>query len=56
MNSNLAAMIANPADLVRGQIGTGVNDPNTSGKAVNTFRIAPNTGAGGLRSESAGGK
>lgn len=55
-NSNLASMVADPADLVRGQIGTGVNDPNTSGKAVNTYRAAATTGAGGLKSESAGGK
>lgn len=56
INSNLASMIANPADLVLGRSGSGVNDPNTSGKAVNTYRTAPNTGAGGLKSESAGGK
>lgn len=55
-NSNLASMVADPGDLVRGQIGTGVNDPNTSGKAVNTYRAAANTGAGGLKSESGGGK
>lgn len=56
VNSNLAAMIANPADLVRGQPGTGVNDPLTSGKAVGAYRSATPTGAGGLKSESAGGK
>lgn len=54
-NANLAAMIADPADLVRGQIGTGINDANTSGKAVNTYRTAPTTGSGGLKIESAGG-
>lgn len=56
VNSNLAAMIANPADLVRGQVGSGVNDPLTSGKAVGTYRAATPTGAGGIKSESAGGK
>lgn len=56
INSDLAAMTANPADLVLGQIGSGVNDPNTSGKAVSTYRAAQTTGAGGLKSESAGAK
>lgn len=56
INSNLAAMVANPADLVRGQAGTGVNDPLTSGKAVGTYRSAPTTGASGLKIESTGGK
>lgn len=56
VNSNLAAMVANPADLVRGQIGSGVNDPLTSDKAVNTYRRQTPTGAGGIKTESAGGK
>lgn len=56
VNSNLAAMIANPTDLVRGQIGTGVNDPLTSGKAVGTYRSQTPTGASGLKADSVGGK
>lgn len=56
INSNLAAMIGNPADLVRGQLGTGLTDAAVAGKAVNTYRSAPTTGAGGLKTESGGGK
>ena len=54
-NSNLAAMIANPDDLVRGQPGSiGGSDPGTSTKAIGTYRRAAPTGAGGLKSESTG--
>lgn len=56
VNSNLAAMVANPADLVRGQPGADSNDPSLSTKAIDSYRKAPPTGAGGLKSESAGGK
>lgn len=55
VNSNLAAMIARPEDLVRGQPNTGTADPVTNSKAIDTLRKAPPTGAGGLKSESAGG-
>lgn len=54
-NSNLAAMIANPEDLVRGQPGTGTSDPATATKAITTLRSATPTGSGGLKSESPGG-
>ncbi|MDB5673311.1 MAG: pilus assembly protein CpaD [Sphingomonas bacterium] len=58
VNSNLAAMIANPADLVRGQPGAETVDTASSSKAIDTFRRAAPTGGGGtvLKSESAGGK
>lgn len=55
-NANLAAMIANPADLVRGQPGSGTTDLAVSGKAIDTYRKAAPTGAGGLKAESTGGK
>lgn len=55
-NSNLAAMIANPEDLVRGQPGVTVRDPGTSTKAIGSYRRAAPTGAGGLKSESTGNK
>lgn len=55
INSNLAAMIANPADLVRGQPGADVSDPAVSTKAIDTLRKAAPTGAGGLKTESTGG-
>lgn len=56
VNSNIASMVARPEDLVRGQLGADVRDPAVSNKAIQTFRKAPNTGAGGLKAESAGGK
>jgi len=54
VNSNIAAMVARPDDLVRGQPGTISADPAVSAKAIQTFRKAPNTGAGGLKSEGVG--
>lgn len=39
-NANLAAMVARPEDLVRGQAGSGVSDPATSYKAIDTLRKA----------------
>jgi len=55
INSNLAAMVANPADLVRGEPGSGMIDPATSTKAIQSYRKTPPTGEGGLKSESTGG-
>lgn len=55
VNSNLAAMVANPEDLLKGQEGTGETVIATSNKAIEVYRKAPPTGAGGLRSESTGG-
>lgn len=45
INSNLAAMVARPEDLIRGQNGSPVVDSAVSSKAIETFRKAPNTGA-----------
>ncbi len=50
-NSNLAAMIANPEDLVSGRSGSPVSSTLASSKAVKTYRDAPSTGAGGLIKE-----
>jgi len=56
-NSNLAAMIADPVDLVRGAPGSPLSDSATSAKAVNAYRRATPSGAGGaVKGESAGGK
>lgn len=57
-NATLAAIIANPADLVLGQAGTGVADQVASAKAIDSFRKATPSGAGGtaIKTESAGGK
>ncbi|WP_294173104.1 CpaD family pilus assembly lipoprotein [uncultured Sphingomonas sp.] len=46
VNGNLAAMIANPSDLVHGQEGGAVVDPATSAKAVNAYRNKPATSGG----------
>ena len=55
-NSNLAAMVADPSDLVRGVPGSTLVDPNTGARAVNALRGAKPTGGGGtvVRSESTG--
>ncbi|HEX8553070.1 MAG TPA: CpaD family pilus assembly protein [Sphingomonas sp.] len=54
-NSNLAAMIANPGDLVRGQTG-GTTDPAAAFKAIETYRKAAPTGGTALKTESTGGR
>ena len=53
-NSNIAAMVADASDLVRGQ-NSGENDPLTASKAIDTYRNTPPTGAGGLSGVSASG-
>ncbi|WP_294234944.1 CpaD family pilus assembly protein [uncultured Sphingomonas sp.] len=57
VNRNLAAMIANPNDLVRGAGGPTTSDPQTAARAVNALRNAPPTGNGGttLRSPNSSG-
>lgn len=54
-NANLAAMVARPEDLVRGQAGAETVDPATNFKAIDTLRKAPPTGAGGLKEAAEGG-
>ncbi|MDP8913788.1 MAG: CpaD family pilus assembly protein [Pseudomonadota bacterium] len=49
VNSNLAAMIANPEDLVLGQVGVGSGDAATASKAIKQYRTMPPTGAQGLK-------
>ena len=49
VNSNLAAMIANPEDLVHGREGSGVGDNRTAMKALQYYRAAPPTGKDGLK-------
>ncbi|UVO49814.1 CpaD family pilus assembly protein [Sphingomonas sp. SUN019] len=58
VNSNLAAMIANPTDLVRGAPGSDVYDAAIGNRAIDIFRKAAPTGGGGtaVKAESAGGK
>jgi pilus assembly protein CpaD len=47
-NSNLAAMIADPNDLVLGQTGSGTGDPTTTSRAIRSYRDAVPTGTRGL--------
>ncbi|MBX9814170.1 MAG: pilus assembly protein CpaD [Proteobacteria bacterium SG_bin5] len=55
-NTNLAAMVARPEDLVLGQTGAVAIDPVTGARAVNTLRAAPPTGAGNqIKTERAKG-
>ena len=49
VNSNLAAMVANPQDLVFGRDSSGVGDNRTAIKAVQFYRSNPATGAAGLK-------
>ena len=49
MNANLAAMVANPEDLIHGQEGTGIGDTATGAKAVQFYRTTPPTGTKGLQ-------
>jgi pilus assembly protein CpaD len=44
-NSNLAAMIADPDDLVRGQQGDGSGNAQVAGRAVGTYRQRVPTGS-----------
>ena len=48
VNSNLAAMVANPEDLVHGREGSGVGDATTSTRAIGMYRSTPPTGKKGL--------
>src|SRR5258708_12520040 len=50
VNSNLAAMVANPEDLIHGREGTGVGDPMTGAKAVQFYPRTPPTAEKGLHS------
>jgi pilus assembly protein CpaD len=52
VNSNLAAMIANPEDLVHGREGESVIDPVTAARAIQMYRSKVPTGAGGLQDVS----
>lgn len=50
INSNIAAMIANPADLISGQTGTGETVVMSSTKAIDSYREKALTGEGALKS------
>lgn len=52
INTNLAAMVADPEDLVRGRSGSGTADPATAAKAIAAYRGAAATGGGGTQVQS----
>jgi pilus assembly protein CpaD len=54
-NSNLAAMIADPSDLVLGQDGSATSDAANAAKAIKVYREAAPTGQKGLTEASSGG-
>ena len=58
VNSNLAAMVANPEDLVHGREGNGLSDATTASRAIGVYRTTPPTGTKGLQdiSTKSGGK
>lgn len=55
INSNMAAMVADPQDLLEGKKGASETVIATSNKAISTYREAPATGAGGLQDAGAAG-
>lgn len=55
VNSNIAAMVADPQHLLKGAEGTGETVVMSSTKAIETYRSAEPTGKGGLKSSSSGG-
>ena len=55
INGNLAAMVANPEHLIRGDAGTGQTVVMSSNKAIESYRTTAPTGAGGLKETSTKG-
>lgn len=53
-NSNLAAMVANPADLVSGQPGSASSSADAASKAIKSYRDRPPTGEKDLTKENTG--
>ncbi len=52
VNANLAAMIADPMDLIRGASDTGYTETMTASKAIASYREARPTGERGLAPSS----
>jgi pilus assembly protein CpaD len=52
VNSNLAAMVANPEDLIHGRESGGIGDAATAVRAIDVYRTTPPTGKGGLKEVS----
>ncbi|AXB76206.1 pilus assembly protein CpaD [Novosphingobium sp. P6W] len=51
-NANMAAMVANPEDLIHGARDTGTTVVMTSNKAIDAYRNAPTTGQGSTISQT----
>ncbi len=51
-NANLAAMIADPQDLLQGRSAGPVADAATGGKAIRTYRTNPSRDTGSLKNET----
>jgi pilus assembly protein CpaD len=49
VNSNLAAMVANPEDLIHGREPGGTTDVRSATKAITFYRTAPQSGEKGLQ-------
>lgn len=56
VNGNLAAMIANPEDLIHGREPSGVTDPVNAARAIEMYRAKTLSGSGALQDTKAGGK
>lgn len=52
VNSNLAAMVANPEDLIEGQSGSGTTVVSTGTKAIDSYRNQTPTGEQGLKASA----
>jgi pilus assembly protein CpaD len=55
VNSDIAAMVANPEDLIHGREAPSTGDVTTAARAVLFYRSAPPTGAKGLQDTSTKG-
>lgn len=55
VNSNLAAMVADPVDLIHGREGSGVSDAATAARAIGVYRTKPPTGQKDLKETSSKG-
>jgi pilus assembly protein CpaD len=56
VNANIAAMVADPEDLIHGREGSAVSDASTAGRAISVYRTTAPSGAGGLQDVSTKGK
>ncbi len=55
VNGNLAAMVADPVDLIHGREGPGVSNPEQVSKTIDSYRRKAPTGNGALQAVSSKG-